>query len=163
MCFSPRVTSVLVALTIMISGQTPARCSDASRLPDPAGCIEIRESIRSLAKAERNQALALHLMAGGKPTPMVQTRFTELQAQIGELREVLRRARDDSSATDSYVSDCIGMGFQSLNDAENLSKKIQDIMNGENSSPAAQIKSDQPNVSQKLPEPVLPPGKRPEE
>lgn len=164
MCFLPRVTSIFGVLVLTaVLDQTPARCADASPLPAQAGCAQIRESIRSLAQAERHQALALHLMAGGKPTPMVQTRFTELQAQIGQLREVLRRARNGSSAKDSYVSDCIGMGFQSLTEAENLSKQIQDIMTDENPSPAAQIKSDQPEDVQNLPGPPLPAAKSPGE
>ena len=103
-------------------------------------------------------------MADGKPTPMVQTRLTELQAQIGELREVLRRARNGASRHNSDVSECISMGFQSLTDAESVSRQIQDIVMGEGGPLGLppQIKSGE-SGAQKLPEPPLPPAPSHEE
>jgi hypothetical protein len=116
--------------------------------------------VRQVAKAERNQALALHLMADGKPTPIVQARLTELQAQIGDLREVLRRVRNSASRRNSEVSECLEMGFQSMTDAENVSRQIQDIVMGEGGPLGLppQIKSGDEPGAQKLPEPPLPPA-----
>ncbi len=95
---------------------------------------------------------------------MVQTRLTELQAQIGELREVLRRARNGASRHNSDVSECISMGFQSLTDAESVSRQIQDIVMGEGGPLGLppQIKSGE-SGGQKLPEPPLPPAPSHEE
>jgi len=113
--------------------------------------------VRHVAKAERDQALALHLMADGKPTPVVQTRLAELEAQIGELREVLRGVRHRAPRHNPDVAECIDMGFKSLSDAENVSRQIQDIVMGEGGPLGLppQIKSDETN-GQKLPEPPLP-------
>src|SRR5258708_34045585 len=98
-------------------------------------------------------------MADGKPTPMVQARLTELQAQIGDLREVLRRARNAASHRNSDTSECISMGFTSLTDAENVSRQIQDVVMGEGGAlgMSPQIKPGEPDA-QKLPEPPLPPA-----
>jgi len=103
-------------------------------------------------------------MADGKPTPIVQARLTELQAQIGELREVLRRVRNSSSRRNSEVSECLDMGFQSMTDAENVSRQIQDIVMGEGGPLGLppQIKSGGQGA-QKLPEPALPPAPSREE
>ena len=108
-----------------------------------------------MAKSERDQALALHLMADGKPTPIVQTRLAELQAQIGELREVLRRVRHSAPRRNPDVIECLEMGFKSLTDAESVSRQIQDIVMGEGGPLGLppQIKSGE---SKKLPEPPLP-------
>ncbi len=95
---------------------------------------------------------------------MVQTRLTELQAQIGDLREVLRRVRNGTSHHNADVQECISMGFQSLTDAENVSRQIQDIVMDEGGAPGMppQIKPGQSGV-QKLPEPPLPRAPRHEE
>ena len=93
-------------------------------------------------------------MADGKPTPVVQTRLTELQAQIGNLREVLRHAREWFEAHNADVQECLAMGFQSLTDAENVSRQIQDIVMGEGGPLGLppQIKSGE-SGGRKLPEP----------
>lgn len=135
----------------------PASCASATPIPPELACAQIREAVRKVAAAERNQALALHLMADGKPTPMVQTRLTELQAQIGDLREVLRNVRHGASRRNPDVSECLDMGFRSLSDAESVSRQIQDIVMGEGGPLGLppQIKSDE-HAGEKLPEPPLP-------
>ncbi|HVN29405.1 MAG TPA: hypothetical protein VMT64_13000 [Candidatus Binataceae bacterium] len=111
-----------------------------------------------MAKAERDQALALHLMADGKPTPVVQTRLAELEARIGELREVLRTVRHRAPRHNPDVAECLDMGFKSLTDAEGVTRQIQDIVMGGEGGPFGlppQIKSDE-SGGEKLPEPPLP-------
>ena len=132
--------------------------SSAAPLAPEAACTEIRESVRHVAKAERDQALALHLMADGKPTPVVQTRLAELEAQLGELREVLRNVRHRAPRHNPDVVECLDMGFKSLSDGENVTRQIQDIVLGEGGPLGLppQIKSDAADA-QKLPEPPLPP------
>jgi hypothetical protein len=76
-------------------------------------------------------------MADGKPTPMVQARLTELQAQIDDLREVLRRVRNGESRHNADVSDCLDMGFRSLNDAESVTRQVQDVVMGDSGAPIA--------------------------
>jgi hypothetical protein len=145
----------------VILDAAPARGAGASPLPPEVACARIRDAVLQVAAAERNQALALHLMAEGKPTPLVQTRLTELQAHIGDLREVLRRARNGASHRNADVSECIAMGFQLLTDAESVSRQIQDIVMGEGG-PPPQIKSGE-SAMRKLPEPPLPPAPNHEE
>ena len=153
---------VALATIYLILKAIPANSEGTIASPSPlapeAACTEIRESVRHVAKAERDQALALHLMADGKPTPVVQTRLAELEAQIGELREVLRGVRHRAPRHNPDVAECIDMGFKSLSDAENVSRQIQDIVMGEGGPLGLppQIKSDETN-GQKLPEPPLPP------
>jgi hypothetical protein len=144
---------------VAILAATPASGAGASPLPPEVACAQIRDAVRKVAAAERNQALALHLMADGKPTPMVQTRLTELQAQIGDLREVLRGVRNGSSRRSPDVSECLDMGFRSLTDAETVSRQIQDIVMDEGGllGLPPQIKSGE-SGGQKLPEPPLPPA-----
>ncbi len=150
----------IMAIFAMVGGTAAASASPSPLTPE-AACAQIREAVHKVATAERNQALALHLMADGKPTPMVQTRLTELQAQIGDLREVLRRARKAASRHHSDSSDCISMGFQSLTDAENVSRQIQDIVMGEGG-PLPHLKSGE-SGGQRLPVPPLQPSPSPEE
>jgi hypothetical protein len=154
---SSAITAVFAAMTIF--AVPAALAAGASPLPPEVACAQIRDAVHKVAGAERNQALALHLMADGKATPMVQTRLTELQAQIGALREVLRRSRDGSSRHNSDVSECLSMGFKSLTDAESVSRQIQDIVMGEGGPLGLppQIKSDE-SAAEKLPEPPLPPA-----
>ena len=138
---------------------TSAISAGASPIPPEVACGQIREAVHKVATAERNQALALHLMADGKPTPIVQTRLTELQAQIGDLREVLRRVRTNASRHSSDVAECIAMGFQSLTDAESVTRQIEDIVMDEGGPLGLppQIKSGEAGA-EKLPEPPLPPA-----
>jgi hypothetical protein len=133
--------------------------AEAPPIPPDLACPQIRDAVHSMASAERNQALALHLMADGKPTPIVQTRLTELQAQIGNLREVLRRARKGAPRRNLDVQECISMGVKSLTDAENVSRQIEDIVMGEGGPLGLppQIKSGESDA-EKLPEPPLPPA-----
>jgi len=96
-------------------------------------------------------------MADGKPTPMVQARLTELQAQIDDLREVLRRVRNGTSRRRADVSECLNMGYRSLSDGENVTRQIQDIVMGD-SEPLAtpgQFNPDEPDAL-KLHAPRLP-------
>jgi len=145
-------------------GDDPALGAGTTRLAPEVACSQIRDSVRKVAKAERNQALALHLMADGKPTPIVQARLTELQAQIGELREVLRNVRNNASHRNSEVSECLDMGFKSLTDAENVSRQIQDIVMDEGGLLGLphHIKPDEPGAQKPL-EPSLPPAESHEE
>jgi hypothetical protein len=102
-------------------------------------------------------------MADGKPTPMVQARLTELQAQIEDLREVLRRVRNGASRH-SDVSECLDMGFRSLSDAESVTRQIQDVVMGD-AGPLGtppQIRSAEPGA-RKLPEPLSSPAPSHEE
>ena len=137
----------------------PVYAAGPKSLPPEVACPQIREAVHKVAGAERDQALALHLMADGKATPMVQTRLTELQAKIGDLREVLRRARNGSPKHNSDAAECIAMGFRSLYDAESVSRQIQDIVMEDGGVLALppQIKSGAPDAP-KLPEPPLPPN-----
>ena len=151
-------------MILAILDADPASGAGASPIPPEVACAQIRDAVLKVATAERNQALALHLMADGKPTPLVQTRLTELQAQIGDLREVLRRSRNGTSRHNSDAAECISMGFQSLSDAERVSRQIQDIVMGEGGplGPPPQLKSGE-SGAQKLPEPPLPPAPSHEE
>jgi len=139
----------------------PASCAGASLLPPEVACTEIRDSVRKVAQAERDQALALHLMADGKPTAVVQTRLTELQAHIGDLRETIRRVRHNTSRRNPDVAECLQMGTKSLSDAESVTRQIQNIVMGEGGpfGLPPQIRSDESDGG-KLPEPPLPPAAR---
>lgn len=153
-----------MAAVLAILHPAPANGASASPLPPEVACAQIHDAVHKVASAERNEALALHLMADGKPTPMVQTRLTELQAQIGDLREVLRRARNGASRHNSDVSECLSMGFQSLTDAESISRQIQDVVmdDGGVLGLPPQIRSGESDAP-KLPEPPLPPAPSREE
>jgi hypothetical protein len=96
-------------------------------------------------------------MAGGKPTPIVQTRLTELQEQIENLRGILRRARKSAPRQNSDLHECISLGSRSLKDAESVTRQIQDVVMGEDGPLGLppQIKSDE-SGAEKLPEPPLP-------
>jgi len=90
---------------------------------------------------------------------MVQARLTQLQAQIDELREVLRRARNGATHHTTDVADCLDMGFRSLNDAESVTRQVQDIVMGESGSLIApKLRSSGEPDARKLPAPVLTPG-----
>jgi hypothetical protein len=157
LCFLKGAVTVAMFLAMLAFGATPAICAGGSKATPEVACAQIRDAVRKVATAERNQALALHLMADGKPTPMVQTRLTELQEQIGDLREILHHARNAASRHNSDISDCISMGFQSLTDAESVSRQIQDIVMSDGGllGLPPQIKSDE-RGAEKLPEPPLP-------
>jgi len=148
-----------VALIFLLVEIPAAYAAGSGPIPPDSACAAIRDSVRSVAKAERDQALALHLMADGKPTPMVQARLTELQAQIDDLREVLRRVRNGESRHNSDVSECLDMGFRSLNDAESVTRQVQDVVMGDTGSMIAPKlrSSDVPDV-EKLPAPLLAPA-----
>jgi hypothetical protein len=150
---------VLAFGAIAILNAPPVNAAGANPVPPEVGCPQIRDAVHKVAAAERNEALALHLLADGKPTPIVQTRLTELQAQIGELREVLRQARKSPSHRNSDTAECISMGFKSLTEAESVSRQIQDVVMGEGGALGLppQIKSGEPDA-EKLPEPPLPPA-----
>jgi hypothetical protein len=160
LCFRGAAKIVIILGMAMLQA-TPATCASTSLLPPEVACSDIRESVRHVAKAERDQALALHLMADGKPTPIVQTRLAELQAQIGELREVLRMVRHRASRHNPDVIECLDMGFKSLTDAESVSRQIQDIVMGDGGPLGLPplIKSDEAGAA-KLPEPPLPSAPR---
>ena len=151
--------SLFIALVIIAIPVHGACAQDGSLAPE-AGCTQIRASVQSLAKAERDEALALHLMADGKPNAMVSARFAALQERIADLREVLRRVRNGSSPNDQYVSECIDLGFRSLSEAESLSTQIEDIGMSEGGPLGVppQLKPDAPRGAKKLPEPPLPGG-----
>jgi hypothetical protein len=169
LCFLKGAATVAGAVAILATIHFPfAHAAEVNPLPSTASsrpigpelaCPQIRDAVHKLAEAERNEALALHLMADGKPTPVVQTRLTELQEQIGNLREILRRARKGSPRHNPDVQECLSMGFQSLNDAENVSRQIQDIVMDEGGPLGLppQIKSGGSGAPQ-LPEPPLPPA-----
>ena len=143
---------VAIVFFALLAG--PARAASPAPIPPEVACTSIRDSVRKVAKAERDQALALHLMADGKPTPMVQARLTELQAQIDDLRAVLRRVRNGASRHNADVSECLDMGFRSLNDAESVTRQIQDIVMGDSTAPP-QLRTGEPDA-RKLPGPALP-------
>lgn len=145
-------------LLVLASGAAPAGSAEKSSLTAEAACTQIRGSVKQLAKAERNQALALQLMGDGKPTTLVASRLGELQQQMGNLRHVLRDARDRAPVGDQYVSECVDLGFRSLSEAESLSAEIQDIVmsDGGPLGPPPQLRSYRPRDAAKLPEPPLP-------
>ena len=66
---SSAITAVFSAMTIF--AVPAALAAGASPLPPEVACAQIRDAVHKVAGAERNQALALHLMADGKATPMV--------------------------------------------------------------------------------------------
>ena len=155
----PALGFFIAAMAVaVLANAAPARGASPSPLPPDVACSQVRESVRNVAKAERNQALALHLMADGKPTPMVQARLTELQAQVDDLRAVLRRVRNGASRHGADVSECLEMGYRSLSDAESVTRQIQDIVMGEASplGTPSQLRSDEPGA-RKLPAPRFPP------
>ena len=149
LCFLNLALAALVFFALL-DGR-PARAASPAPIPPEVACTTIRDSVRKVAKAERDQALALHLMADGKPTPMVQARLTQLQAQMDDLRAVLRRVRDGASRHNADVSECLDMGFRSLNDAESVTRQIQDIVMGDSAAPP-QFRSGEPDA-RKLPAP----------
>ncbi len=126
------VTAVIATLTVVILAATllapVAVRAEQETLGSEAACSLVRASMRRLAKAERNQALALHLMPEGKPTPMAQARFTELEAEIADLRKVLKRVREDAQPGDQYVTRCVDMGFSSLIEAEALVNRLRPLV-----------------------------------
>jgi hypothetical protein len=151
--------AITFAIATMVAvSAIPARAAGESGLTADTACAQVRASVRQLAKAERNQALALHLMADGKPTPLVASRLGELQQQMGNLRQVLREVRDRAPVGDQYVSECVDLGFRSLSEAENLSAEIQSIVMAEGGplGPPPQLRSYRPRDAAKLPEPPLP-------
>lgn len=120
--------AVIAVVSAPIPGGAAPLPGEDGRVAPDAACAEIRASIDQVARAEREEALALHLMAEGKPTPVVETKLTELQARIGELRETLRRMRHSAPMDDQHVAECINLGFGSLSQAESLSAEIEDIV-----------------------------------
>src|SRR5690349_19014608 len=84
---------VVIAAMLAVSAVSTHAAGESS-LSAEAACTQIRGSVKQLAHAERNQALALHLMSDGKPTALVASRLGELQQQMGNLRQVLRNVRD---------------------------------------------------------------------
>jgi hypothetical protein len=133
-----RSFAAIIFATFIVAPASARGADDPSFAADLA-CRQIRESVRKVAKAERDEAFALHMMTPGKPTPMAQARLTELQAELGNLREILRRTRNGAASHEA--SDCVDMGSQSLADGERLSKQIQDTMSeGDSAGSAAQIK-----------------------
>jgi len=147
-----------IAFVTVVIASTSARCADDPSFAADLACRQIRESVRKVAKAERDEALALHMMTPGKPTPMAQARLTELQADLDDLRRILRRTRNGAASNEA--SDCVDMGSKSLADGEHLSKQIQDAM-GEGDAAASMppIKSDESPDDHSLPEPPLPGAK----
>ncbi len=121
------VAVLCLALIADVALAAPFSDDQGTVAPDVA-CREIRASIAHVARAEREEGLALHLMSEGKPTPMVETKLTELQARIGELRETLRAMRHHAPLHDQHVAECIDLGFSSLSQAESLSSEIEDIV-----------------------------------
>lgn len=93
-------------------------------------CREIRQSLRVLAEAERNQGFALHLMTGARTTPMVEARLAELQGHISDLRELLRKLRHQAPIDDSRVEHCLKLGFRSLVEAETLARDVEKLVAG---------------------------------
>src|ERR1019366_8319817 len=65
-----------IVVILAILDADPASGAGANPIPPEVACAQIRDAVLKVATAERNQALALHLMADGKPTPLVQTRLT---------------------------------------------------------------------------------------
>jgi hypothetical protein len=126
------VTAVILTLatvTLAVSLLAPAVVrAEQETLGSEAACSLVRASMRRLAKAERNQALALHLMPEGKPTPMAQARFTELEAEIADLRKVLKRVREGAQPGDPYVRRCVDMGFSSLIEGETLINRLRPMV-----------------------------------
>ncbi len=121
------VSAAIVAIAILASPAHGASHPE-TRLTAETSCREIRLTLKSLAESERNQALALHLMADGKPTPIVEARLTELQARVSALRAILRKVRDNGPADDPQVQQCVALGFRSLVEAETLSNEIEQVV-----------------------------------
>lgn len=152
-----------LTLTLRAAAPGAAYAQESKAAPETI-CTRIRASISELARAEREEALALHLMSGGQPTPMVESRLIELQTRIGDLREVLRSARHAAPPGDQSVSECINLGFKSLSAAESLSSQIEDIVRGEAAplGPPPRLKSDELQGAEKL-QPRVPDGPSREE
>lgn len=123
------VFAVLATITVTVPVVPASAASHPeTHLTAETSCREIRRTLKSLAEAERNQALALHLMTDGKPTAMVEARLTELQARISALRAILRTVRDKGPADDPEVEQCVALGFRSLFEAETLSNEIEQVV-----------------------------------
>jgi hypothetical protein len=152
----------VIGFAIVVTVPVAARCDDDPAFAADLACRQIRESVRKVAKAERDEALALHMMTPGHPTPMAQTRLTELQADLGDLRQILRRTRNGAASHEA--SDCIDMGSQSLADGERLSRQIQEAMGeGDSAASGPPLKSGEYQDEHQLPEPPLPGAKSHEE
>lgn len=119
---------LFAALPAAIPAAAAPTAAEEGRPASEAACTDIRAAIDQVARAEREEALALHLMVEGKPTPIVETKLTQLQARIGDLRETLRKVRHSAPRDDQHVSECIDLGFRSLAEAESLAAEIEDIV-----------------------------------
>ncbi len=100
-------------------------------------CDRIRDAIRTLAKSERDQALALDLVARGGSTAIVETRLNDLLERSGDLRTILASVRLNRIADDQYVEQCLTTGFRSLVDAERLSSDVEEVLFGAEGNPRA--------------------------
>jgi hypothetical protein len=93
-----------------------------------SSCSEIHQELSRLARAERDQALALQLFSRGAGAPIVQARLQELQEVSADLRETLRRVHASRIANDSSVSECLKLGYQSLFAAEKVTSEVERVL-----------------------------------
>ncbi len=153
------ISATLLALALLASAAYGASHPE-TRLTAETSCREIRAALSALAKAEREQALALHLMADGKPTPVVEARLTELQVRTSALRAILRKVRDKGPADDPQVQRCVALGFRSLFEAETLSNEIEQVVIASGGPLTAPLRAGESNWAKfpggKLPGPLEP-------
>lgn len=91
-------------------------------------CADIRGALSALAKAEREQALALSLNRPGSSTAAIEIKLNDLLAHTQQLRDALKSARTSGAARDPHLEQCIAAGFGALVDAEKLSSDVQAIV-----------------------------------
>lgn len=91
-------------------------------------CADIRGALSALAKAEREQALALSLNPRGSSTAAIEIKLNDLLARTQQLRDALKSARTSGSRRDPHLEQCIAAGFAALVDAEKLSSEVQAIV-----------------------------------
>jgi hypothetical protein len=116
-----------------------------SQLTPETACAAIHRALTQLAKAERDQAFALDLDAGGGATTMVEARLATVLDRTNTLRAALRVVRQSTVARDPRSEQCMRMGFHALVQAEKLTTNVEEVLYGPNLSragPHAPLRSD---------------------
>lgn len=127
--------AIVLAAAALARAEPPAASAGAepvigeqSEASPSALCSEIHQELSRLARAEREQALALQLFSRGAGAPIVQARLQQLQEVSADLRETLRRVHASRVANDSSVSECLKLGYQSLFAAEKVTSEVERVL-----------------------------------
>jgi hypothetical protein len=132
---NPKLKAIL-ALALLLAVGAPAWAASPSGLPAAAqadmsgkdACVRIRDALRQLAEAERQQALALDLFSKGDSEPDVETRLSILLAKSSQLSHLLRAVRAGPVAGQPPVARCLKLGDKALFEAERLSSQVEQVL-----------------------------------